>query len=634
MGSIPTRVTLFRGLPNLLLTKPITMALVAVVCAAGALPAQTDFYNTDRGRPLAVEDAIVIERRAFELQAVPLRVQRAARGVTAWGIAPELAWGFLPRTQLEVAVPLLMVDDASAPRAIVGGEGVEVELLHQLNAETGPLPGLALGLGVHLPAGLYGPARPITTLRALATRTLPWGRVHINASYAPGASFAPTDAGAGSSRWFAGFAADRTFALRQTLVGFDVTAEESLLDDGEVEWRTGLGMRRQVSSRVAMDAGVFRRLSTGAPGWGFTMGGAVAFALPTRSTPAPRGSAAPQRPGAWSTVYEEFYLQAPHNFVFRKNYPAADRLFNAFDYGHAILYETLWAHPDGDPALLEVDEYRRLTQEILNRPPRLPVVEDAIEPLYVRLAPEAKAMFEWAHILHRQVYDVLADERLDAAAKDRELKSLEAFYLSRRDLAFSTKPKTMALMQEQPYSLAFRVRAPKFNGLIWAYHWLQVGLYEPLLVGTTIEQRQAGVAATVARFRQMLDAPPDGFPVVMPMTGAIAPEFARRWPTLAIIFDNLHSMHDVISDILANPSVPRAEKRAEILRAAAAYRDDTTEVMTVEGWRRMTAMMGVNNQGGPAVGFLPALPTPTVPRGFVMRHDKDGNPIGEHRHEP
>jgi hypothetical protein len=334
----------------------------------------------------------------------------------------------------------------------------------------------------------------------------------------------------------------------------------------------------------------------------------------------------------WTTVYEQFYLPAEHNFVFRDNYPAADRLFNAFDYGHAILYEKLWTRPADAPRILEGREYAFLTGELLNHPPRLPLKEDAVEPLYSRLAPEAKAMFGWAHILHRQVYDVLADERLDSAATEAEMRRLEAYYLSRPDLAYSTRPKNMSLMQEQPYSLAFRQGFPKFNGLIWAYHWLQVGLYEPLVVGRTSEERQAGVAATVARFRQMLPEAPDRFPVVMPMTAAVAPTFARRWPTLAIIFDNLHSMHDVISDILANPSVPRAEKRAAILRAAAAYRDDTTDVMTVDGWRKMTAMMGVQNQGGPAVGFMPALPTPTLPRGFVMRHDRDGNMVMEHRH--
>lgn len=334
----------------------------------------------------------------------------------------------------------------------------------------------------------------------------------------------------------------------------------------------------------------------------------------------------------WTTVYEQFYLPAEHNFVFRSNYPAADRLFNAFDYGHAILYEKLWTRPADARQLLEEREYAYLTTQLLNRPPRLPLVEDAVEPRYARLAPEAKAMFEWAHILHRQVYDVLADERLDAAAKDRELRRLLAYYRSRPDLAYSLKPKNMSLMQEQPYSLAFRKGFPKFNGLIWAYHWLQIGLYEPLVVGRTVEERQAGVAATVARFRQMIPGAPDGYPVVMPMTAAIAPVFAARWPEFAIIFDNLHSMHDVISDILANPAVPRGEKRSLILQAAAAYRDDTTDVMSVDGWLRMTAMMGVHNQGGPAVGFLPALPTPSMPRGAVMRHDKDGNMLGGHDH--
>lgn len=334
----------------------------------------------------------------------------------------------------------------------------------------------------------------------------------------------------------------------------------------------------------------------------------------------------------WSTVYEQFYLPADHNFTFRRDYPGADRLFNAFDYGHAILYEVLWTDPARAAERLEGAIYDRLTTRVLSRPPRLPLIEDAIEPRYARLAPEAKAMFEWAHILHRQVYDVLGDERLDQAAKDREMRRLLAYYRSRPDLAFSLQPKNMSLMQEQPYSLAFRQGFPKFNGLIWAYHWLQVGLYEPLMVGRTAAERQAGVAATVARFRQMLPGAPEAYPVVMPMTAAIAPTFAERYPDIAIIFDNLHSLHDVISDILANPSVPRREKRARILEAASAYRDDTTEVMTVAGWRRMSVGMGVENQGGPAVGFLPALPAPTMPRGAVMRHDKDGNPIGGHHH--
>ena len=323
----------------------------------------------------------------------------------------------------------------------------------------------------------------------------------------------------------------------------------------------------------------------------------------------------------WVQQDEQFYLQAPHNWVFRDNYSAADRLFNAFDYGHAILYEKLWTRPGAPASILEVDEYDRLTRKILVKPPRVPLEEAAIEVEYVKLVPEAKLMFEWAHVLHRQLYDVLADERLSDAQKDAEVARVVAYYRTRPDVAFSSRPKTMELMQEQPYSLAFRRNYPKFNGLIWAYHWLQIGLYEPLLAGGTTAERQSLVRATVARFWQMLQAPVAGMPHVMPMTAAVAPRFAARYPEAAIIFDNLHSMHDVISDILANPSVPRERKRAEILLAARRFRDDTSFVTTEQGWRTMAQHMGLENMGGPAVGFLPALPTPTVTYGAVMTHD-------------
>lgn len=323
----------------------------------------------------------------------------------------------------------------------------------------------------------------------------------------------------------------------------------------------------------------------------------------------------------WVTTYEQFYLEAPHNWQFRRQYQSADRLFNAFDFGHAILYETLWTKPDRAVQELERKWYDRLTHHILVRPPRVPLEEAAIEIGYVKLVPEAKAMFEWAHILHRQLYDVLSDERLTESAKDSEVARLLAYYKTRPDLAFSSKPKSMALMQEQPYSLAFRKGYPKFNGLIWAYHWLQIGLYEPLIVNRTPETRQAGVRATVARFWQMLDTVPDNMPHVMPMTPAVAPRFTERYPEAAIIFDNLHSMHDVVSDILANPSVPRNRKRAEILLAARRYRDDTSFVMTADAWRAMAEHMGIENMGGPAVGFLPALPRPTVTYGAAMTHD-------------
>ena len=327
----------------------------------------------------------------------------------------------------------------------------------------------------------------------------------------------------------------------------------------------------------------------------------------------------------WSQTYEQFYLPGKFNWTFRREYPGADRLFNAFDYGHAILYERLYTDPTGDPARLERDEYDFITKKLLVSPPNVPLEEAAIEVAYAKLAPEAKMMFDWAHLLHRQIYDVLASEAMSQAEKDAMIARLVRYYKTRPDVAFSSTPKNMDLMESQPYSLAFRQRYPKFNGLIWAYHWLQVGLYEPMMVGKTQEARQAGVTAAVARFRQMLEDAPEHMPRVMPMTAAIAPTFAERYPEASIIFDNLHAMHDVVSDILTNnDKVPPGRKRAAILEAASRYRDATSFPMTIAEWKSMGEMMGIENMGGPAVGFLAAFQAPTLERGASMAEAMKG----------
>ncbi len=320
----------------------------------------------------------------------------------------------------------------------------------------------------------------------------------------------------------------------------------------------------------------------------------------------------------WSTAYEQYYLPGKFNWTFRTQYPAADRLFNAFDYGHAILYERLYNNSRAPVSELEEDEYNFITRKLLVSPPRLPLEESAIEVNYAKLAPEAKMMFDWAHLLHRQIYDVLASENMSQADKDATIAKLVAYYKTRSDLAFSSLPKNMELMEGQPYSLAFRKEYPKFNGLIWGYHWLQVGLYEPMMIGKTQEERQAGVAAAVSRFRQMLENAPEHMPRVMPMTAAIAPTFAKRYQEAAIIFDNLHAMHDVISDILADENVPHDKKRATILEAASRYRDASSFLMPIAEWASMGEMMGIANMGGPSVAILPGWPTPTLARGASM----------------
>ena len=300
------------------------------------------------------------------------------------------------------------------------------------------------------------------------------------------------------------------------------------------------------------------------------------------------------------SFYDQTYMWASHNWAFRHRFPQVDALFNAFDYGHAKLYETLWRYPSAAPAVLDQREFQFITRDLLRHPPSVALDEAAIAPEWEKLAPEVAQMFDWAHMLHRQIYDVWADDRIPESAKDARVEELLRYYKSRPSLAFSSKPKNMNLMEGRAYSLAFRKRFPTYNGLIWSYHWLQMTLYEAMLASRTPAAREQNVKATVARFWSLLDSAPNSLPTAMPQSPAIAPRFTERYPEAAIIFDNLHSLHDVVADILADQSVPRNQKRRFILTAAAEYRDDVTSIVSVADWRAMADAMGLANMGGPA----------------------------------
>src|SRR5688572_25020887 len=100
---VPTLVSAFRR-------SRFVIAGAAVLVATTPAAAQTDYYNTDAGRPLQIEDAYAVERRAFEIQVAPLRLERSRDGVYNWGVEPELAFGVLPRTQIEIGFPFAFID--------------------------------------------------------------------------------------------------------------------------------------------------------------------------------------------------------------------------------------------------------------------------------------------------------------------------------------------------------------------------------------------------------------------------------------------------------------------------------------------------------------------------------------------
>lgn len=267
--------------------RPVSLlALSALVLAGVAAPAaaQTDYYNTDAGRPLRIEDALSVERRAFEIQAAPLRLERSRGGAYHWEIEPELAYGILPRTHLEIGVPLTFIDAGPGARTS-GLAGVHLSAFHSLNTETS-IPGLAVAASVLLPAGSLGPDKAYASAKAIMTRTFPWARFHVNGEYTFGSRLAENDAGslgaAEVSSWVAGIAVDRTFPLRAFLVGGELYAREPMHADEDLEWNTAIGIRYQLDPRFNIDGGVGRRLTGDEQGWHVTFGTAYAFGLPWR----------------------------------------------------------------------------------------------------------------------------------------------------------------------------------------------------------------------------------------------------------------------------------------------------------------------------------------------------------------
>ena len=259
---------------------PTRAAAAAVLALAAAWPAaaQTDYYNTDKGRPVRIEDAAPVERYAFELQLAPVRMEREGGGAYTWEVAPELAYGILPRTQVEVGFPIRFVDPGGAGQ-VQGLAGIEVAALHNLNVETTTLPALAVAADVLLPVGGLGPDRVYPSVKGIATRTFSFARFHANAQYTFGSDPGEGEEAGEASRWMAGLAVDRAFPLRSLLATADVFAEEPLEDGAELAWTAEAGVRYQLSPQFNIDLGVGRRFTGDDQGWFFTFGTARAFGL-------------------------------------------------------------------------------------------------------------------------------------------------------------------------------------------------------------------------------------------------------------------------------------------------------------------------------------------------------------------
>jgi hypothetical protein len=83
-------------------------------------------------------------------------------------------------------------------------------------------------------------------------------------------------------RWFAGAEVDHAFALSSTLLAADLFAEHLIGLSPLVDWTAEVGVRRQWSPQVVLDAGVARHFAGSTPSTAFIVGATYAVATGRR----------------------------------------------------------------------------------------------------------------------------------------------------------------------------------------------------------------------------------------------------------------------------------------------------------------------------------------------------------------
>ncbi len=263
------------------------------------------------------------------------------------------------------------------------------------------------------------------------------------------------------------------------------------------------------------------------------------------------GHAAP----SWYPLPDEAYK-------FGQVYPKAQQLLYAFDYGHALVYERLLYNKGkiANPKEFEKQILKDILQ-ILKNPPNIKVDEDDIAPEYVYTFPLMVNAFDWSHMLHQFVLDILATSEDRGEGMNRRINEVFLQYKANKLLAITDVCKTMLFMDGHYFSKEFRRTYPSFNLLIWSYHWFQIRLYEALMKPTK-EERDVAVEETVNAFWQLVSDLPDSADFdMMPETSQEAPTFFRSFPLMSAAFDNNHMLHDIVSDVLTSSKVPAENMR-------------------------------------------------------------------------
>lgn len=252
-------------------------------------------------------------------------------------------------------------------------------------------------------------------------------------------------------------------------------------------------------------------------------------------------ASAVRRDGRWPT-------RGPWMFKMAKELPQLGREFNGIDFGHAHLGETLIETQDE----ARLEKARLEVLDFIFSSPAVQPDEAVIAPTFTQMVWELHRTFNWSHELHRSLYDVFASgDRVPD--KENAVRTILAEYLTKPEAITPMMLDHMGKLWSFPESKSFMAKFPLFNTQIWAYHWLQGGVYDVQLLGKPERQREL-MPGIIAHYHGYLRKPPTQWQF-MPMLSESAPEFSRRYPEVAAIFDNLHMLHDNVDDVLSRPDL-------------------------------------------------------------------------------
>ena len=297
--------------------------LAAIISAP--VRAQSDYRNMEGGHPVRISDASPTELHSLDLDLTSVRVDKLSFGRYRLQVEPRVSYGIFPRMDIGIRALGFYREPSAIPRGTIAGIGIGAE--YQLKMETMRSPSLALAGEVWTPTGPNA-SIPAYSLKALATRSFTFGRVHLNAGYgtfsikippAPGGGvlippivdgpclMSPSESGlsprtfcsaaipttssslatAAASKpgtntdthWLWGAAIDHAFPLSSLLIIADIFNEGFEGIGRRSDWIAEVGARKQMTTRLVTDFSIGRHFEGVSLSWFATFGTTLSYAF-------------------------------------------------------------------------------------------------------------------------------------------------------------------------------------------------------------------------------------------------------------------------------------------------------------------------------------------------------------------